>query len=113
MPLYDYLCKCCHHKFEKFAPLKTLKAKCPRCGGQATKLISLPGAIIVDGNFSLTGKVDRRLGDTPIQGRKDYKKRVKEKGFRELSSRETKDLVEDAEDRGKKPQKRTAPTIKF
>lgn len=94
-------------------PRKTLRTKCPQCKGEAIKLISLPGAIICDGHFSLTGKVDRRLGDTPITGRKDYRARVKEKGFRELSSRETKDLVEDADDRGEKPLQRPVPAIKF
>lgn len=113
MPLYDFRCKGCNYKFEKFASLKTLRTKCPQCRAVAIRLISLPGAIIVDGNFSLTNKVDRRLGNTPIRGRKDYKKRVKEKGFRELSSRETKDLVEDADDRGPMPEQRPVPVIKF
>jgi putative FmdB family regulatory protein len=109
LPLYDFKCKACNHKFEKFTPLKTLRTKCTQCRGQAVRLISLPGAIICDGNFSLTGKVDRRLGGTPITGRKDYHKRVKDKGFRELSSRETKDLVEDADDRGKEPAEHAIP----
>lgn len=113
MPLYEYCCKGCNHKFEKFMPRLILRTKCPQCRGDAIKLISLPGAIIVDGNFSLTNKVDRRLGNTPIQGRKDYKERVKKKGFRELSSRETKDLIEDAEDREKKPLQRPVPAINF
>lgn len=95
MPLYEYKCKHCNHKFDKYVPLNTLRTKCPQCRGQAVKLISLPGAIICDGNFSLTGKVDRRLGGTPITGRADYKRRIKKKGFRELDSREMKDLVDD------------------
>ena len=99
MPLYEYLCKHCNHKFDKYVPVKTYSVKCPQCGGQGQKLISRIGAIICDGNFSLTGKVDRRLGDTPITGRKDYHARVKEKGFRELDSRELKDLVDDDSER--------------
>ena len=110
MPLYEFRCLACENKIERFVALNTKSVECP-CGGKAVKLISLPGAIIVDGNFSLTGKVDRRLGETPIAGRKDYKQRVKKKGFRELSAREMKDLVEDADDRGKEPAKRTVPGI--
>ncbi|MGA9639988.1 MAG: zinc ribbon domain-containing protein [Terriglobales bacterium] len=41
MPLYEYQCKKCKHRFEKIqsfsaAPLK----KCPECGGPLEKLIS-------------------------------------------------------------------------
>ena len=41
MPLYEYQCKKCGHKFEKIqlfsdAPIK----KCPECGGAVEKLIS-------------------------------------------------------------------------
>lgn len=111
MPLYEFQCLSCENKFDRFVALNTKSVKCPLCGHKAIKLISLPGAIIVDGNFSLTGRVDKRLGDTPIAGRKDYNQRVKEKGFRELSSKEMKDLVEDADDRGEKPAKRVLPEV--
>lgn len=41
MPIYEYQCKKCGHKFEKIqlfsdAPIK----KCPQCGGAVEKLIS-------------------------------------------------------------------------
>ncbi len=103
MPLYEFSCLACERKIDKYVALNTRSIKC-QCGGKAIKLISLPGAIICDGNFSLTGKVDKRLGDTPITGRKDYNKRVKKKGFRELSTSEMKDLVDD-------DSKRKVPTI--
>lgn len=43
MPLYEYQCKKCHHRFEKIQkfsdrPLK----KCPDCGGPVEQLISAP-----------------------------------------------------------------------
>ena len=43
MPLYEYKCKKCGHRFEKIrkfsdAPLK----KCPECGGAVEQLLSAP-----------------------------------------------------------------------
>ena len=43
MPLYEYECKKCGHRFEKIQkfsdePIKT----CPKCGGDVEKLISSP-----------------------------------------------------------------------
>jgi putative FmdB family regulatory protein len=43
VPLYEYQCQKCRHRFEKIqkfsdAPLK----KCPECGGKVEKLISAP-----------------------------------------------------------------------
>jgi putative FmdB family regulatory protein len=43
MPLYEYECKKCHHRFEKIRkfsdpPMK----KCPECGGPVEQLLSAP-----------------------------------------------------------------------
>lgn len=43
MPLYEYQCKKCRHRFEKIqkfsdAPMK----KCPECGGAVEQLLSAP-----------------------------------------------------------------------
>lgn len=43
MPLYEYQCKKCGHRFERIqkfsdAPVK----KCPECGGKVEQLISAP-----------------------------------------------------------------------
>ena len=43
MPLYEYECQQCNHRFEK---IQTFRADpetvCPQCGGQLEKLISAP-----------------------------------------------------------------------
>ncbi|HEY6183331.1 MAG TPA: FmdB family zinc ribbon protein [Terriglobales bacterium] len=43
MPLYEYQCKKCHHRFEKIQKFsdKPMK-KCPDCGGPVDQLISAP-----------------------------------------------------------------------
>ena len=43
MPLYEYLCVRCHHKFEridKFTARKT--RKCPKCGDKAQRQLAAP-----------------------------------------------------------------------
>ena len=43
MPLYEYECKKCGHRFEKIQlySAKMVK-KCPECGGQVEQMISAP-----------------------------------------------------------------------
>jgi putative FmdB family regulatory protein len=43
MPLYEYLCKKCGHRFEKILKFsdKPIK-KCPECGGVVEQVISAP-----------------------------------------------------------------------
>ncbi|MBA7647035.1 hypothetical protein ES703_54804 [subsurface metagenome] len=100
MPLYEYKCPACKHYQVERKPVseRNRLTLCENCGSVTKKLISMPN-VITDGDFVLTGKVDRRLGGGPIEGRKDYRKRVREKGFRELSSRELKDLRDDDSER--------------
>jgi putative FmdB family regulatory protein len=43
MPLYEYECKKCHHRFERiqtFAARHT--RKCPECGGPIEQMVSAP-----------------------------------------------------------------------
>ena len=43
MPLYEYQCRKCGHRFEKIQKFsdKMIK-KCPECGGQVEQMISAP-----------------------------------------------------------------------
>jgi putative FmdB family regulatory protein len=43
MPLYEYECKKCHHRFEKIQKFSDPHTKkCPKCGGPVEQLISAP-----------------------------------------------------------------------
>jgi putative FmdB family regulatory protein len=43
MPLYEYLCKKCGHRFEKIQKFSDrMVKKCPECGGQVEQVISAP-----------------------------------------------------------------------
>jgi putative FmdB family regulatory protein len=84
MPLYRYKCKC-GKEFEEFHSFENsgIETFCPLCERKAKKIITAPN-LITDSNFYYTGKVDKRLGTEKIEGRKDWKRKVAEKGFVEL-----------------------------
>ena len=43
MPLYEYECQKCHHRFERIQKFSDpLVKKCPKCGGKVEQLISAP-----------------------------------------------------------------------
>ena len=43
MPIYEYVCKKCGHKFEKIQKFSDPKIKkCPECGGQVEQAIHAP-----------------------------------------------------------------------
>lgn len=94
MPMYDYRCPECKGNFEAFASMRTVKQQeiCPNCGALADKQISCPN-LITDTNFCGTGVYDDRVCDNrddKIRGRKDWKRRLKKKGLRELDWAELK-----------------------
>jgi putative FmdB family regulatory protein len=43
VPIYEYVCKKCHHKFEKIQKFSDPKIKkCPECGGPVEQAIHAP-----------------------------------------------------------------------
>jgi putative FmdB family regulatory protein len=43
MPLYEYQCKKCHHRFERIQKFSDpIVKKCPECGGPVEQMISAP-----------------------------------------------------------------------
>ncbi len=43
MPLYEYECRKCHHRFERIQKFSDPPAdKCPECGGKVDQVISAP-----------------------------------------------------------------------
>ena len=87
MPLYEYKCTVCDFITEEFHRMSegSKVVTCKRCGCAAEKTFAPSRvAVITDTNFGYTGKVDTRLGDRPIEGRQDWRKRLKEKGLMEV-----------------------------
>ena len=49
MPIYEYVCPTCSHKFDKLQPMNADGAECPHCEQPAKKAISLFSAVGGDG----------------------------------------------------------------
>ncbi|MCD6521916.1 zinc ribbon domain-containing protein [Candidatus Calescamantes bacterium] len=50
MPTYEYQCKNCGYRFEKFQSIKEEAIKtCPKCGGEVQRLFSGGGGFIFKG----------------------------------------------------------------
>lgn len=44
MPIFEYLCERCGHRFDRIVRQPAEAETCPTCGGQARRAISLPAA---------------------------------------------------------------------
>src|SRR2546428_6266031 len=55
MPLYEYECDTCHHRFEKIQKFSDpLEDKCAKCGGRVRKLMSSPAIQFKGSGFYIT-----------------------------------------------------------
>jgi len=53
MPTYEYECRKCGLRFDKFQQMSDARLrKCPECGGKVERLIGAGGAVIVKGSGS-------------------------------------------------------------
>lgn len=42
MPLYEFECEKCHHRFEKIQSVSAPDPKCEKCGGKVDRLLHAP-----------------------------------------------------------------------
>lgn len=55
MPVYEYECPDCGHRFERLQPVTAQKVEvCPNCGGQARRLLQPVGIIFKGAGFYST-----------------------------------------------------------
>jgi len=68
MPLYEYQCKKCHHRFERIQKFSDphLK-KCPECGGALEQVISAPAVQFKGSGWYVTDYA-RKSAATPAPG---------------------------------------------
>ncbi len=51
MPTYEYRCRNCQFRFERFLKItEDPVVKCPKCGGVAERLISAGGGVLFKGS---------------------------------------------------------------
>lgn len=71
MPIYDYVCGDCGHRFEVFRGLnETGPNRCPLCGGAVSRAFAPPTIVFKGSGWA---KVDRRAGSSPSRATADTK----------------------------------------
>jgi putative FmdB family regulatory protein len=87
MPLYEYQCKKCSHRFEKIQKFsdKPIK-KCPECGGAVEQTISAPAVQFKGSGWYVTDYAKK--SHAPSDAGKDSKESKKEEKKTESSTKE-------------------------
>ncbi len=91
MPLYEYQCKKCGHRFEKIQKFsdKPVK-KCPECGGGVEQTISAPAVQFKGSGWYVTDYAKKSSAPASDSGSKDSKESKKEDKKTETTSKESK-----------------------
>lgn len=103
MPLYEYECFLCHHRFERIqrvsdAPL----TECPSCGGAVRRLLGVPALQFKGSGFYITdyGKGNGTGGSRSHESSKEESKPAAES--KETPKKETKPAKTDSGGKDKK-----------
>ena len=93
MPLYEYECKKCGHRFEKIQKFSDkMVKKCPECGGQVEQMISAPAVQFKGSGWYVTdyAKKSTSPGSSGDSGSKDKKddKAKSDSGSKDSSSKD-------------------------
>ncbi len=91
MPLYEYQCKKCGHRFEKIQKFSDkMVKKCPECGGQVEQMISAPAVQFKGSGWYVTDYAKKSHAPASSDsGSKDSKESKKEEKKTESSSKES------------------------
>ena len=80
MPLYEYECEACGHRFENIQKFSDpLVEKCPKCGGIVHKLFSSPAIQFKGSGWYITDYA-KKDASSAAKGEKDEKGEKGEKG---------------------------------
>ncbi|MGO9086976.1 MAG: FmdB family zinc ribbon protein [Candidatus Sulfotelmatobacter sp.] len=96
MPLYEYQCKKCGHRFEKIQKFSDkMVKKCPDCGGQVEQMISAPAVQFKGSGWYVTDYAKKShapgssgSGDSSSKDKKEEKGKS-ESGSKDSSSKES------------------------
>src|SRR5216684_3633284 len=109
MPLYEYQCDACGHRFElikKYSdpPLKV----CPKCGGAVQKLQSAPAFQFKGSGWYVTdyGKKDQKAETNEDSGSKDASETKDASAKSEKSDKSEKSEKSEKKEKGEKREKR-------
>jgi putative FmdB family regulatory protein len=90
MPLYEYQCKKCAHRFEKIQKFSDkLVKKCPECGGPVEQMISAPAVQFKGSGWYVTDYAKKSHAPASDSGGKDSKETKKEEKKSESATKES------------------------
>ena len=94
MPLYEYECKKCGHRFEKIQKFSDkMVRKCPECGGQVEQMISAPAVQFKGSGWYVTDYAKKSHAPASSDGgskdSKDSKESKKDDKKTESSAKES------------------------
>ncbi len=74
MPLYEYQCKKCGHRFERIQRFSDpMVKKCPDCGGKVEQMISAPAVQFKGSGWYVTDYAKKSSGSSPSKSDSDGK----------------------------------------
>ena len=95
MPLYEYECKKCGHRFEKIQLYSDkMVKKCPECGGQVEQMISAPAVQFKGSGWYVTDYAKKSSspgspgGDSSAKEKKDERPKA-DSGSKDSASKES------------------------
>jgi putative FmdB family regulatory protein len=93
MPLYEYECKKCHHRFERIQKFSDPHVKkCPDCGGSVEQVVSAPAVQFKGSGWYVTDYPKKSSGSSSSSngesgGKKEEKKDDKKESKSESSTK--------------------------
>jgi len=87
MPIYEYQCKKCGHRFERIQRFSDpLVKKCPECGGKVEQLLSAPAVQFKGSGWYVTDYAKKPAGGAAKAESSDGKGDSKDSGSKDKDS---------------------------
>jgi putative FmdB family regulatory protein len=107
MPLHEYECKKCGHRFERIQKFSDPPVKkCPECGGKVEQLLSAPAVQFKGSGWYVTDYARKSSGSS-ASGSDSGSKSDSSSDSTESKDRESKDRDRESKDRDRKESKDT------
>jgi len=110
MPLYEYECKKCGHRFERIQRFSDpMVKKCPECGGKVEQMISAPAVQFKGSGWYVTDYAKKSSGASKSESKSDSDGKgdsVKDSGSKDKDSGTKKESKSKAESGSKSSEKK-------
>jgi putative FmdB family regulatory protein len=107
MPLYEYECQKCGHRFERIQKFSdAMVKKCPECGGKVEQMISAPAVQFKGSGWYVTDYAKRSGSSSSSES--GGKSETNKESAESASSKESKDGKDSKDSKDKKNKTETA-----